>query len=69
MSIQYTMLGFELTTFGHESPPITIRPGLYLIVETWKKVFWKIDFEMEREADFVHHDEAQRLFIAVWSSR
>ena len=28
MSIQYTVLGFELTTFGHESPLITTRPGL-----------------------------------------
>ena len=27
MYIQYTVLGFEPTTFGHESPPITIRPG------------------------------------------
>ena len=28
LSIQYTMPGFELTTFEHESPPITTRPGL-----------------------------------------
>ena len=28
MSIQYMLLGLELTTFGHESPPITTRPGL-----------------------------------------
>ena len=28
MSIQYTVLGFELTTFWHESPPITTIPGL-----------------------------------------
>ena len=26
MSIQYTVQGFELTTFGTESPPITTRP-------------------------------------------
>ena len=28
MSIQYTRPGFEPTTFEHESPPITTRPGL-----------------------------------------
>jgi len=28
MSIQYTVLGFEPMTFGHESPLITTRPGL-----------------------------------------
>ena len=28
MSIQYTAPGFEPMTFGHESPPITTRPGL-----------------------------------------
>ena len=28
MSIQWTVLGFEPTTFKHESPPITTRPGL-----------------------------------------
>ena len=27
-SIQYTVLGFKLTTFGNESLPITTRPGL-----------------------------------------
>ena len=27
MPIQYTAPGFEPTTFGHESPPITTRPG------------------------------------------
>ena len=27
MSIQYMVPGFELMTFGHESPPITTRPG------------------------------------------
>ena len=27
MSIQYSVLGFEPTTFGHESPPITTSPG------------------------------------------
>ena len=30
MSIQYTVLGFEPTTFGHESSPITTRSGLLL---------------------------------------
>ena len=45
MPIQYTVPGFELTTFGtrvssqpleHESPPITTRPGLpptFLLLE------------------------------------
>ena len=28
MSIQYTVMGFELTTFGTWSLPITTRPGL-----------------------------------------
>ena len=28
MSLQYTAQGFEPTTFRHESPPITTRPGL-----------------------------------------
>ena len=28
MSIQYTVPGFEPTTFGCESLPITTRPGL-----------------------------------------
>ena len=28
MSIQYTVLVFEPTTLGRESPPITTRPGL-----------------------------------------
>ena len=28
MPIRYTVLGFKLTTLGHESPPITTRPGL-----------------------------------------
>ena len=28
MSIQYTVLGFKLTTFGTWSPPTTTRPGL-----------------------------------------
>ena len=28
MSIQCTVLGFELATFKKESPPITNRPGL-----------------------------------------
>ena len=32
MSIQYTVLGFEPTTFENESPPITTRPGLPPIV-------------------------------------
>ena len=29
MSIQYTVLGFKPTTFGHESPPTTTIPGLH----------------------------------------
>ena len=28
MSIQYTVPGFELLTFEHESSPITTKPGL-----------------------------------------
>ena len=28
MTIQCTSPGFEPTTFGHDSPPKTIRPGL-----------------------------------------
>ena len=30
--------GFELTTFGHESPPITTRPGLPPIKHSSYKV-------------------------------
>ena len=28
MSMQFTVLGFELNTLENESPPITTRPGL-----------------------------------------
>ena len=38
MSIQYTVLGFEPTTFGHESPPITTRPELPPIIKQMFKV-------------------------------
>ena len=34
MSIQYMALGFEPMTFEHESPPISIRPGLPPICST-----------------------------------
>ena len=35
MSIKYMVPGFEPTTLGHESPPITTRPGLiYFFVPT-----------------------------------
>ena len=32
MSIQYLVLGFELTNFRYESPPLTTRPGLLAVV-------------------------------------
>ena len=32
MSIQYTVPGFEPTTFGRESLPITTRPGLLYLL-------------------------------------
>ena len=35
MTIQYTAPGFEPTTFGNESPPITTRPGLPVIVDSY----------------------------------
>ena len=48
MSIQYMVPGFEPTTFGDESPPITTRPGLppyklyhcKLICFSWLLVVW-----------------------------
>ena len=33
MFIQYTVLGFEPTTFGHESPPITTRPSTICLLQ------------------------------------
>ena len=29
MFLQYTVLGFELTSFGNESPPLTTRPATF----------------------------------------
>ena len=41
MSIQYTVLGFDLTTFGHESPPITIRTGLHSCCQYFTGIWGK----------------------------
>ena len=50
MSIQYTVLGFEPTTFGNESPPITTRPGAYPIKILQRKFYFTKFF---RHSDWI----------------
>ena len=39
MYVQYTVVGFELTTYEYEYPPITTRPGLNIYHFVSKIIF------------------------------